>query len=740
MAKRKIAIVGGGMAALSVAFELTRTRALQDRFDVTIYQLGWRLGGKAASGRDSYGRIVEHGLHVWFGCYENAFGILREAYEEWQPQEGQSITGIDQAFQVQAETIIGSGDLPQFVRMPWPHLLNGHAGVGDPDLDFWGCVEQLQDVIFRMFGDAKEVLSKTSRRQPRRRVTIFDSEFDRARSMLSQLAENPAERTEFELRGYVAYIRGIVQIVRANVDFQKEPLGPFRTQLLDVGTAIIKGLIFDLALGGKTISDLDQIEFRDWLCQNGADRSSAYESFLVKALYDSMLQFVQADPRRPSYAAGVAAQVALRLYGSYRGDFVYELAAGMGEVVIAPIYRVLRQRGVNFAFFHKLTGIGLNETKDGVARLTFDRQVHLNNGTYEPTVSPSKASGYLEYWPNEPDWSQIDLSEQLKCRDLESYWCQQKVGECTLTQGEHFDVVVLAIPVSAFMQLNDVDKGPCAELIAASASFRRMTETGSPVPSISVQAWMTESTLDMGGIPGAQLAAGPRPLDIWSDRSVEMTYENWQAYGSDAPRSLQLLCDVLETDLFRKPAGTYGVVDLSQKLALDTAACWFENKAAILWSNAVSNGSFDWGLLFDPNESDGKDRLGFQVVKANVSPTDCCAGSPPGSTRWRLAADASGFDHLFLAGSWIDSGFNTECIETAAMSGRQAARAIRRDGFAIPGEWFPYFEPSLLTILIEVAEETATLAEAAAALIFGANRSGARHDARARLGNGRGAR
>ncbi len=361
MAKRKIAIVGGGMAALSVAFELTRTRALQDRFDVTIYQLGWRLGGKAASGRDSYGRIVEHGLHVWFGCYENAFGILREAYEEWQPQEGQSITGIDQAFQVQAETIIGSGDLPQFVRMPWPHLSNGHAGVGDPDLDFWGCVEQLQKVIFLMFDDTKEVLGKTSRRQPRRRITIFDSEFDKARTMLSQLAENPAERTESELRGYVAYIRGIVQIVRANVAFQKEPLGPFRTQLLDVGTAIIKGLIFDLALGGKTISDLDQIEFRDWLCQNGADRSSAYESFLVKALYDSMLQYVGGDPRCPSYAAGVAAQVALRLYGSYRGDFVYELAAGMGEVVITPIYRVLRQRGVSFEFFHKLTGIGLNE-------------------------------------------------------------------------------------------------------------------------------------------------------------------------------------------------------------------------------------------------------------------------------------------------------------------------------------------------------------------------------------------
>jgi uncharacterized protein with NAD-binding domain and iron-sulfur cluster len=740
LAKGKIAIVGGGMAALSAAFELTRTQALQDRFDVTIYQLGWRLGGKAASGRDSYGRIVEHGLHVWFGCYENAFGILCEAYEEWQPQAGQSITGIDQAFQVQAETIIGSGDLPQFVTMPWPHFSNGHAGVGDPDLDFWRCVEQLQNVIFLMFGDAAEVLRKTSRRQPRRRVTIFDSEFDTARTMLSQLVKNPAERTESELRGYVAFIRGIVQIVRASVDFQKEPLAPFRTQLLDVGTAIIKGLIFDVALGGKTIADLDQIEFRDWLCQNGADRSSAYESFLVKALYDSMLQYVGGDPRCPSYAAGVAAQVALRLYGSYRGDFVYELAAGMGEIVITPIYRVLRQRGVSFEFFHKLTAIGLNGAKDGVATLTFDRQVCLKSGTYEPTMPPSEASGYLEYWPNEPDWSQIDLSEALTCTDLESYWCQQKVGESTLMQGEHFDDVVLAIPVSAFMQLNDVDKGPCAELIEASASFRRMTETASPVPSISVQAWMTESTHDMGGISGAQLAAGPRPLDIWADRTVEMTYENWQAYGSEAPRSLQFLCDVLETDLFTEPAGTYGVMALSQKLALETATYWFENKAAILWPKVVSNGSFDWDLLFDPNECDGKDRLGFQVVKANVSPTDCCAGSPPGSTRWRLAADASGFDHLFLTGSWIDSGFNTECIETAVMSGRQAARAIRRDGFAIPGEWFPYFEPSLLTVLIEVAEETATLAEAAAALLFEANGSGPRHGVRARLGNGRGAR
>ena len=80
MAKKKIAILGGGMAGLSAAYQLTKTQALRDLHDVTVYQLGWRLGGKAASGRDKLNRNLEHGLHVWFGCYENTFQMLQELY------------------------------------------------------------------------------------------------------------------------------------------------------------------------------------------------------------------------------------------------------------------------------------------------------------------------------------------------------------------------------------------------------------------------------------------------------------------------------------------------------------------------------------------------------------------------------------------------------------------------------------------------------------------------------------
>ena len=69
MAKRRIAILGGGMAALTAAFEITDAPGWQDEFEVTVYQLGWRLGGKGASGRNAAHceRIEEHGLHILLG-------------------------------------------------------------------------------------------------------------------------------------------------------------------------------------------------------------------------------------------------------------------------------------------------------------------------------------------------------------------------------------------------------------------------------------------------------------------------------------------------------------------------------------------------------------------------------------------------------------------------------------------------------------------------------------------------
>src|SRR5258707_9366161 len=66
---------------MSTAFELTRPEQ-HGRYEVTVYQLGWRLGGKGASGRGPAGRIEGHGLHIWLGFYENTFRVMREGYPE----------------------------------------------------------------------------------------------------------------------------------------------------------------------------------------------------------------------------------------------------------------------------------------------------------------------------------------------------------------------------------------------------------------------------------------------------------------------------------------------------------------------------------------------------------------------------------------------------------------------------------------------------------------------------------
>ena len=63
MQKEKITIVGGGVAAMTAAVYLTEQSDWQQHREITVYQQGWRLGGKGASGRNSHfgQRLAEEG-------------------------------------------------------------------------------------------------------------------------------------------------------------------------------------------------------------------------------------------------------------------------------------------------------------------------------------------------------------------------------------------------------------------------------------------------------------------------------------------------------------------------------------------------------------------------------------------------------------------------------------------------------------------------------------------------------
>ncbi len=103
-AKPKVVILGGGIASLASAFELTDRSDWRDRFEsISVYQLGWRLGGKGASGRNREhgGRIEEHGLHVWPGFYDNAFQMMRRCYDELARPATAPLARWDDAFKPQ---------------------------------------------------------------------------------------------------------------------------------------------------------------------------------------------------------------------------------------------------------------------------------------------------------------------------------------------------------------------------------------------------------------------------------------------------------------------------------------------------------------------------------------------------------------------------------------------------------------------------------------------------------------
>ena len=68
----KVGIIGGGLAGMITAMELSEAG-----HKVEIFESRRFPGGKVGSWVDKDGNHVEMGLHVFFGCYYNLFGIMK---------------------------------------------------------------------------------------------------------------------------------------------------------------------------------------------------------------------------------------------------------------------------------------------------------------------------------------------------------------------------------------------------------------------------------------------------------------------------------------------------------------------------------------------------------------------------------------------------------------------------------------------------------------------------------------
>jgi uncharacterized protein with NAD-binding domain and iron-sulfur cluster len=687
----RVAIVGGGMAALATAAELLREPGAAERFEITIYQLGWRLGGKGASGRNlapGVGkRIEEHGLHVWFGCYDHAWSLLQRCYALLG-------RGPDMLKLFQGQT-----DTPYMEDVNgwkvWPvsfprkfGALGEHTAAQDVLGWLRAIVRYVEDLGRRLHGHAQRAGDN-----PRHQgflARLLGDVGEVARTITAHVAA-VAELVEAVAAGAAgrepdADIAAAVEALRALLMGRQVDIADLDDELrrdaimADLALTALGGMLRDDVLR-RGFDPLDREDARAWFRRHGAHETTL-TSAPIRALYDlcfayrgGAVSWANAD-----FAAGAALVTVLRIALEYPDYVVYEMRAGMGEVVIAPIYRALLQQGVKFRFFHRAAKLELAADARSVAAVHVELQATVKGGAdYRPTFTlpfPGLDPDRLECWPSEPLYEQLDQGEQLRGVNLESRWGGwQPVGRLELRAGADFDLLVLGASLAEAREL-------CADFAGRVPGWSAMFDAMRTVPTVGTQLWMNRPLEDLGWPHGpVPIDAGPEPLDVWADRSDVLQRESW---GDPAagPRSLHYLCGPLDEGFAAgRPPGGPGYLQAAQDAAVRTTRDWLVAHAGALWPNATVRGAgFDWELLWSWSAQpydDGPARLQSQYIRANVEPTERYVLSVAGSTATRLRAGGSGLANLVLAGDWIRGRWNAGCIEAATMSGQDAAQALR---------------------------------------------------------------
>ena len=717
-----MAVVGGGCAAMTAAFELTRPEH-QGRYQVTVYQQGWRLGGKGASGRGPADRIEEHGLHVWMGFYENAFRILRDCYAELgrDPARCRIATWRD-AFVPASEVGVmeGAGDGPwrawtsRFPPMPG---LPGDPFTAENPFTVSGYLGRAVQLVLTLLDSAR------ARQAPQDTAAPPPVDAPSWRTLaspeailagLGRLARYGGLATAaglaegarglqalFELWGRLPPARG----AEGPLGFLAEAVAKSLQQLLagwaekdeevrrlwtiaDLLLTVVRGSIrFGLVTDPRGFDAIDGYDYREWLEINGASRATLDSAFVRGGGYNLSFSYEGGDLARPRTSAGQALRGALRMFFTYRGAFFWKMSAGMGDVVFAPLYEVLRRRGVRFEFFHRLENVRLADVgglatgeRPYVEALEFDVQAKVRGGgEYQPLIDVRG----LPCWPARPDYGQLEDGERLEREgwDFESFWDLRKVDTRTLRVVEDFDFVVLGVGIGAIPHV-------CREIVARDPRWRRMVERVQSVETQAFQVWMRPGVAELGwtGPEGITVSGFVEPFDTWADMGHLLPEESWPAEG--APRSIAYFCSVLPTP--EVPEG--GEPDRSQagypaarREEVRAAAVRFlERDVRHLWPAAAAGssvgGGFRWDLLVSPTGDTpaGPERFASQFWTANVNPSDRYTLSLPGTAQDRISPLDNSYDNLTITGDWTSCGLIAGCVEAAVMSGRLAAHALCR--------------------------------------------------------------
>jgi len=800
---------------MAAAWDLTDPQN-PDPCDVTIFQMGGRLGGKGASSRNTEPgyrhRIEEHGLHLWLGYYENAFRMVRSCFEElgqidptsvppeirthlarkpfenwnWLSAfERASLVGLadessgdwtpwvarfPEYVHVDEEGITGIYRLPDGSVRPGVHLVDDTARAypGERPKEAHGEIERPNVAFFLshalrelgVFMDSLQFRMEQLFAQPLR-VPSLDPD-DALVEALADSAPPPTEDTESTvdvprllrvirlslLVPAIEAVSGLARILDGPVPYQGGPVVDmldefidamrFRIEkfvdndlaarhlweLIDLLSANIRGVVAAGLEGADDFRSLDEWNYIDWLRMNRIGERTLNNP-IIRGAHDLGFAYRDGDGRDPQIAAGQAISAGCRFFFLYKGALFWRMKAGMGDVVFAPMYLALRNRGVQFRFFHRLDEIQLDETRQRVTALKFCRQVPLEANdpaaptNYEPLIPDVVPPG----WPRRPFDEQFDFDDRTRAEyerllaedeqqvNFESIWCRWPPADdksYTVGSGSDFDAVIVTVPIGALARVSqqvaestyEDDHGK-----AVGPQWRAMLEQLETVATQSVQLWVTRNTRDLGWTHGqVSFSAFVHPFDTWADLSHLIKVEG-SGPGNNTPSGVHYFCSTLPESQI--PAALRDAVERAryelgehlaaapyylgelQDIVRENARYFLDDWIFQLWPDAVYRypTAFKWKWLVDPGDRDGADRLQGQHIVANVDPSERYTLSLPGTTKYRLPPDEKVVPGLYVAGDWTDSGLNIGCVEAAVMSGRLASAGITGypDKMLIPG-------------------------------------------------------
>ncbi len=715
-APKKIAVLGGGLAAMTAVFHLLQDPDWEKKYAITVYQMGWRIGGKGASGvnpEQGY-RIEEHGLHLWMGFYENAFWMMRNVYQALGRSAGAPLANFDAAFKGQGYMVFAENIKGEWLdwNIGFPRL-EGKVGDGH-----CGNFALLLDSIFHdLFGKIKEWMEEKKSLPPDPELAAPVKEFLPA-FLHDWVDEITADlKTGFEhISHEFFYI--VCELLKRFTDFEEkdhpyilEAIDRFRNWMrkeldkymehhqtarrvyitVDLMTTIFRGMIRDHMIhktDGKIWIDFDAIngdDYAHWFAKHGADPELTVSSVFIRSMYDGPFAFLKGNKQQPNIEAGTMLRNFLRLGFTCKENVVWRMQAGMGDTIFAPVYEVLRKKyNVQFKFFHRVEELIPSADGQQIAAVRIAQQVRLTRDQYDPLL---EING-LKCWPSHPLYDQLlpEDADALK-RDninLESSWTPWKDtgSPVTLEVGKDFDEVILGASLGSMPEL-------CASLIQQKQPWANMVDKVKTVQTQAWQLWFNQSPEQLKVEPGKLLSTYIEPVDTFAEMNQLLVRENWPA--SAKTQYIAYLCGVLEDAPVIPPYSDHGFPKQEWTRVRDQLASFIQNGFQHLLPGSFGDDGFRWDTLVDLSNQTGAERINQQYLRANIDPSERYVLSVVDSSRHRIRTDDTGYSNLFITGDWIQNHFNAGFVECAVTAGILTARAVSGNK-AIPiftPEWDP---------------------------------------------------